>query len=111
MRTVTINIARARYRRHRRLDVLLRRMRPDPTVPGLAPDRVAVIAVIAKLPDGQREVIALHYFADMTVDDIATSLEVPAGTVKSRLSRAREALAGLLRDPGDQMATSGRGDK
>ncbi|WP_163506911.1 RNA polymerase sigma factor [Fodinicola acaciae] len=98
MRTVTINIARGRYRRHRRLGVLLRRIPPDPAVPGLAPDRVAVLTAVSKLPSGQREAIALHYFADMSVEEIAVCLRTPAGTVKSRLSRGREALAGLLSD-------------
>lgn len=101
MRTVTLNVARSRYRRHSRLGVLLRRVRPpDETVPGLAPDRVAVLTAIQKLPDGQREAIALHYFADMTVEDIAGVLKTPAGTIKSRLSRARHALAELLSDEG-----------
>ncbi len=34
----------------------------------------------------------------LSVDDIARELDVPAGTVKSRLSRARAALAPLLRE-------------
>lgn len=89
----------------------MRRMQPDPTVPGLAPDRVAVIAAIAKLPDGQREVIALHYFADMRIEDIAGCLRAPVGTVKSRLSRGREALAVLLGDPDDHLVTSAKGEK
>lgn len=99
MRTVTINIARGRYRRNRRLKVLMRRLpEPDAVIPGLAPDRVAVLTAIAKLPDSQREAIALHYFADLTVEDIASALGTPAGTVKSRLKRARDALAELLSD-------------
>ena len=38
----------------------------------------------------------LHYLADLPVDEIAGLLEVPVGTVKSRLSRARAALATRL---------------
>ncbi|GAA1664927.1 hypothetical protein GCM10009765_13120 [Fodinicola feengrottensis] len=99
MRTVTLNVARGRYRRHRRLGVLLRQVRPpDETVPGLAPDRVAVLTAIQQLPDGQREAIALHYFADMTVEEISSVLKTPSGTIKSRLMRARQALAQLLSD-------------
>ncbi|UUZ61236.1 RNA polymerase sigma factor [Nocardioides sp. B-3] len=45
------------------------------------------------LPEAQRHVIALHYPADLPVDQIADELGVPSGTVKSRLSRGREALA------------------
>jgi hypothetical protein len=43
-------------------------------------------------------VIVLHYLADLPVDEVAAILEVPVGTVKSRLSRGREALKGLLDD-------------
>ena len=42
--------------------------------------------------------VVLHYFADLPVDEVAALLEVPVGTVKSRLSRARAALAERLGD-------------
>ena len=35
----------------------------------------------------------LHYVAELPVDEVARQLRVPAGTVKSRLNRARKALA------------------
>jgi DNA-directed RNA polymerase specialized sigma24 family protein len=41
-------------------------------------------------------VIVLHYLLDLSVEQVATELGVPPGTVKSRLSRARTALAPLL---------------
>jgi RNA polymerase sigma-70 factor (ECF subfamily) len=50
------------------------------------------------LPAAYREVIVLHYFADLPVDEIARLLDVPTGTVKSRLSRGRAALATHLGD-------------
>lgn len=53
---------------------------------------------MAQLPVGQRAVIVLHYFADLRVEDVATELRVPVGTVKARLSRGRAALAALLGD-------------
>lgn len=43
-----------------------------------------------------REVVVLRYFADKTVEEIAAALDIPVGTVKSRLHHAREALVGLL---------------
>ena len=43
-----------------------------------------------------REVVVLRYFADKTVAEIAAALDIPVGTVKSRLHHAREALVGLL---------------
>ncbi len=44
------------------------------------------------LPSEYRTVIILHHLEDMRVDEIAEALRIPAGTVKSRLSRARQAL-------------------
>ena len=43
-----------------------------------------------------RTVIALRYFVDLKVDDIAAVLDVPAGTVKSRINRALARLAASL---------------
>jgi RNA polymerase sigma factor (sigma-70 family) len=45
------------------------------------------------LPEGQREVVALHYLADLEVAEVARTLGIAEGTVKSRLSRGRDALA------------------
>lgn len=47
---------------------------------------------IATLPDDYRLVIILHHMEEMRVEEIAELLEVPSGTVKSRLSRARREL-------------------
>ena len=41
----------------------------------------------------------LYYYEDLPVADIASLLRVPAGTVKSRLSRARDKLRLALSDP------------
>jgi RNA polymerase sigma-70 factor, ECF subfamily len=49
-----------------------------------------------KLGEEQREVLALFYFADLSVSDIAGTLRIAEGTVKSRLHRARDTMAGLL---------------
>lgn len=55
-----------------------------------------VEAALADLPDGMREVVVLHYLTDRSVAQIATELDVAEGTVKSRLHRARAALATAL---------------
>ena len=54
------------------------------------------MAALRRLPLAQREAIALHYLADLPVAEVASSLGVPVGTVKTRLSRGRAALAVLL---------------
>lgn len=46
----------------------------------------AVIAGLAALPAHQREVIILHFYQDLSLNAIADALDIPLGTVKSRLS-------------------------
>ena len=47
---------------------------------------------ISKLDKDLRLVVVMYYYNNLKVSDIAKTLEIPAGTVKSRLSRARESL-------------------
>ena len=54
---------------------------------------------VLSLPRDQRAAVGLYYYEDMPVADIASLLRVPAGTVKSRLSRARDKLRLALSDP------------
>lgn len=48
----------------------------------------AVRAALKRLPEQQRTVLVLRYFADLTDRQTAKALGIPVGTVKSRLSRA-----------------------
>ena len=48
---------------------------------------------IAQLSPAHREIIQLRYFGDCSYQEIATALEIPVGTVMSRLHAARRALA------------------
>jgi RNA polymerase sigma-70 factor (ECF subfamily) len=43
-------------------------------------------------------VLVLHYVAELPLDEVARELQLPLGTVKSRLNRARRALAEQLGD-------------
>ncbi len=47
---------------------------------------------VETLPDGYREVVISVYFNEMSVAETAQALEIAEGTVKSRLSRARDML-------------------
>ena len=56
-----------------------------------------VHAAIARLPESQREAVALFYLEELSVADVAQRLGVPVGTVKSRLSAARSVLRRALK--------------
>ncbi len=49
-------------------------------------------AAIGQLPEPLREVVLLHYYEDMTYDQMATWLDIARSTVSERLSRARTTL-------------------
>lgn len=55
-------------------------------------DKEVLDAFIDELPQGQREVVILHYLEQFSVEETAAILELPQGTVKSRLSYARNTL-------------------
>ena len=74
-----------------------RRHGPPPDVPGPTGDRIDLARALDVLPAAQREVLLLQDLG-LDVAGIARHLAVPEGTVKSRLSRARAALAPLLRE-------------
>ena len=74
-----------------------RRHGPAPDVPPLSGDKVDLQRALAALPHPQREVLVLQDLG-LTTEAIARQLNVPAGTVKSRLSRARAAITPLLKE-------------
>ena len=49
-----------------------------------------------RLPPVLRETVVLHYYEDMSIDDMARVMSAPAGTVKWRLNKARKMLKGTL---------------
>ncbi len=57
-----------------------------------------VMQAVDGLPFKMRTVIAMHYFDDMTLNEIADVLRCSPGTVKSRLFNARKRLYGILRE-------------
>ena len=61
-------------------------------------DRAAVRAAIDQLPAEFREVITLRELEDCSYKEIAESLEIPIGTVMSRLHRVRQKLSEELQD-------------
>lgn len=61
-----------------------------------------------KLPDDTRDTLLLHVWEDLTYEEIAVAMDVPIGTVRSRIHRARSALRELL--GGQRETTEGTGE-
>ena len=59
-------------------------------------DRDRLRRAIATLPPEQKSAIALFYLDEMSVAEVAVALDVPAGTVKTRLMHARRKLRDAL---------------
>jgi RNA polymerase sigma factor (sigma-70 family) len=80
---------------------------PDPEQSALAGDRRRQIAAaLAALPAEAREILVLREIEDLSYKHIAAVLDLPIGTVMSRLARAREKLAAEL---GDRVGRRGHG--
>ena len=110
VRRVAINLATDGRRRARRRLAMLAQLDAEAAavVPPISVDGLAVAAALAGLPRRHRQVVVLHYLLDLPVQEVARQLALPVGTVKSRLARARSALAMQLNVEIDQ-ARSGHG--
>src|SRR5207253_10162550 len=58
-----------------------------------------VASAVAALPAGERDVLMLYVWEELSYEEIASALSLPVGTVRSRLNRARNRLR-TLRPPG-----------
>jgi RNA polymerase sigma-70 factor, ECF subfamily len=94
---VLLNACRGWWRRQQTEARFLARLRREElTESGPSPDVVAFWSAVRRLPERHRLVMALHYAGDRSVADVASILDVPEGTVRSDLTRARAALAAIL---------------
>jgi RNA polymerase sigma-70 factor (ECF subfamily) len=64
-----------------------------------------VLEALDRLPEEQRRIIVLVSAEGMTTDEVADLLQLPVGTVRSRLARGREALRRMTRGEGTASAT------
>lgn len=73
---------------------------PEQTVddPGVD-DVVDVRAALREVPPGQRAVLVLRYYGDLTVAETAAALRISEGTVKSQCARGLSALRSVLGEP------------
>lgn len=71
----------------------------EPTIPdatdGVA-DRDQLERAFRRLSVDQRAVVVLHHYLDLTLEQVSETLDIPMGTVRSRLYRAMQALRSAL---------------
>ncbi|TDV46153.1 RNA polymerase sigma factor [Actinophytocola oryzae] len=103
---IATNLVRRRQRDDGREYRLRAAIVPEPNVDGHA-DRVVeqvtaaamnqlLGAVLAELSSGDRDVLLLVAWEHLTYDEVAQALDIPVGTVRSRLSRARRQVRAAL---------------
>jgi RNA polymerase sigma-70 factor (ECF subfamily) len=76
---------------------------PDSALAGDEQERL-IVRALRRLPLDQQTLLELHYWEDLSTEEVGEILGIPRGTVKSRLFRARDDLRGVL-------ATLGAGDR
>ena len=88
--TVNVCLDIARHRRRRVIEVELDPIdMPDVVdMAGALADREIVDSAMRRLDESGRAIVVLHYFLGMPLSDVAATLGIPIGTVKSRLHRA-----------------------
>ena len=98
-RTVWIDTIRSRDRRaaHEAPAEIAETMGHDPTPSTEARiDLATAMAAMQRLPEEQREVVALILIEGFGYREVAEILDLPIGTVSSRLARGRQALLAML---------------
>jgi RNA polymerase sigma-70 factor, ECF subfamily len=98
VRRVAMNLAAERARRLWWWVRAILRAAPPPHAPQASVEALDLLAALRTLPIRQRQVLVLHHLVGMPVEEVARTLSLPSGTVKSTLARGRRALAVLLDD-------------
>lgn len=92
LKRITVNTAIDEVRRERKQESVRAILRVRDALDTDRGEHSDVIAAVRALPSRQRIVIALYYWLDCPVEEIASILNIPVGTVASRMNRARSAL-------------------
>lgn len=100
---IAVNCAYALRRRQGRV-VYLDDLPQEPAAPERR-EYAGLWEAVCALPPDRRAVVALFYYEDLSVSEIAKLLRVPQGTVKSRLARARAQLKELLQSQEGEYGT------
>ena len=94
---VATNLARRHLRSAARQEQVAQRVGAQTQAIQDGPD-LAVRDAVSRLPRRLSEVVALHYWADLPIAEVARVMDKPEGTIKRRLHEARTQLAQTLRE-------------
>jgi RNA polymerase sigma-70 factor (ECF subfamily) len=95
---IVVNSARAVCREGGRVDMRLEELVEEPSASADEPPAREVRAVIERLPERQRLVLFLRYYADLDYQRIADVLEIRPGTVAATLHQAQASLRQVLEE-------------
>lgn len=94
---IATNLVRDHWRKRARERVAMTSMRVL-TASSTAPVEGWLRDVVERLPAALRDVVLLHYYADLPIDQVARAVRRPEGTVKRQLHDARRLLQAALED-------------
>lgn len=97
-RTALMNTAASWFRKKGWRNELPTEVLPDPSTDDDPTDRPALLDALKSLPRGQRAVVVLRYYEDLSVTETARALGCSTGTVKSQTFDALTRLRVLLGD-------------
>jgi len=103
LRRSIVNANVSRWRRHRGGEVMLADLPEPATPPSFATDgveaRQSLVPLLRQLPARQRAVLVLRYLCDLPDDEIAATLGISLGTVRSQAFRGLATLRNASLDP------------
>ena len=116
--SVSRNLCIDRYRRRKREKsfrfvsdeavTALLKSDDDPATAALRKERTQMLfAALAEIPEDLAEILILRDLNGLAYEEIGTALELPDGTVKSRLFRARAEVAGKIRERHERKGAPG----
>ena len=77
---------------------------PNPEKLMIKKQRIAILRqIVDQLKPKYRDLVKLRYFKELSYDEIATQLDLPLGTVKAQLFRAREFLYNIMKNTRDNI--------
>lgn len=98
IQTVSLNVTDPGSGEERTMDVEDKGLKPD-EVTSYAEEEARTASLIDSLPEHYRIVVLLRHQQDLSYEEIAEALNLPLGTVKARIHRARALLKDRIQEP------------